>query len=162
MTKFDPFDIENSFYEYNLNITNEEIYQILLLVKYFDSPDCKTTFQKLNVLNFPTLKNLKKQITDILDKHELLLSNNWAQLYNKNQFHSIHIHEGSTLSGIIYVKGNNSSPTMFYSKKFTEYEHKFKLNKLLLFPSTIPHEVKPLKKDEERLVISFNTSEICQ
>jgi hypothetical protein len=26
-----------------------------------------------------------------------------------------------------------------------------------MFPSHIPHEVKELKKDEERLIVSFNT-----
>jgi len=158
MIKFDPFDYENSFYEYDLNITDDEINQISVLVKNFNASDCKSTFQELNVLNFPALKNLKKQITDILDKHKLFLSNNWAQFYNKGDSHGVHIHEGSVLSGIIYIRGNNCTPTSFFSKKFIEYVHEFKPNKLLLFPSTTPHEVKTLKKDEERLVISFNAT----
>jgi hypothetical protein len=151
MIKFDPFDYENSFYEYDLNITDDEVNQIFVLVKNSKALDCKTTFQELNVLNFPALKNLKKQITDILDKYNLFLSNNWAQFYNKGDSHGVHIHERSVLSGIIYL-------TSFFSKQFIEYVHEFKPNKLLLFPSTTPHEVKTLKKDEERLVISFNAT----
>ena len=76
MINFDPFIDENLFYEYQLKITDKEIDQILFLVKNFNSSECKTTYQNLNVLNFPILKNLKKQVTNILDKHKLLLKNN--------------------------------------------------------------------------------------
>ena len=167
MVKFDPFAHENLFYEYILKITNEEVNQILMMVKNLDAygskeiSECKTTFTTFNILNFPILKNLKKQITNILDKHKLFLDNNWAQLYNTDHGHSIHFHESSIYSGIIYIKGNNPSPTIFYSKKFNPYDHKFKANTLLLFPSMIPHEVKTLKKDEERLIISFNAGKVC-
>ena len=44
----------------------------------------RSTFFNLNILNFPLLTNVKKQIVDILDEKKLYLSNNWAQLYNKN------------------------------------------------------------------------------
>ena len=156
--KFDPFIDEHLFYEYNLKITDEEINQVLLLVNNMNSPNQKTTYNNLNVLNFPALKNLKKQVTDILDKHEILLADNWAQLYNKGNKHNIHTHYGSIYSGIIYLKGNNPSSTVFYSGVFKKYFHDFKKNTLLMFPSNIPHEVMPLEKDEERLIISFNTT----
>ena len=156
--KFDPFEFENLFYEYKLKITNQEINQILLLLKNLKSHEQLTTYKYLNVLNFPILKNLKKQITDILDNHKLLLTNNWAQLYNNGHGHGVHNHYGSIYSGIIYIKGNKPSPTIFYSKNFDRYFHKFKKNTLLMFPSMIPHEVRPLEKDEERLVTSFNTT----
>lgn len=155
---FDPFIHEHLFYEYSLKITDQEIDQILILLK--NSKEQFTTFEYLNVLNFPVLKNLRKQITDILDNHKLLLSNNWAQLYNKGNEHSIHNHYGSIYSGIIYLKGENPSPTIFYDKNFDDYFHHFKKNTLLLFPSMTPHEVKPLEKNEERLIISFNTDRV--
>jgi len=155
---FDPFIHENLFYEYKLKITNQEINQILLLLKNLNLKQQLTTYQYLNVLNFPVLKNLKKQITDILDNHKLLLANNWAQLYNKENRHSVHNHYGSIYSGIIYIKGNKPSPTIFYSDHFNSYSHNFKKNILLMFPSMIPHEVRTLEKDEERLIISFNTN----
>ena len=161
MIKFDPFVHENIFYEYMLKITDEEINQILMLVKHSNLSECKTTFNILNILNFPILKNIKKQIIDILDQHKLFLGNNWAQLYNTNHGHSIHAHVTSIYSGILYIKGENPSPTTFYSKNFDSYNYKFKANTLLLFPSMIPHEVKTLKKDEERLIISFNTGKVC-
>jgi len=156
--KFDPFEYENLFYEYKVKINDDEINQILYLVKNINSPNQKTTYKYLNVLNFPILKKLKEQIINILDKHELCLLDNWAQLYNKNNLHGVHNHYGSIYSGIIYLKGNKPSPTIFYDKNFNFYEHKFKNNTLLMFPSIIPHEVRSLKLNEERLIISFNTN----
>ena len=82
--KFDPFAYEHLFYEYELEITDVEINQILFLVQNVDKKDQKTTYQYLNVLNFPVVKNLKNQIISILDKHKLYLADNWAQLYNKS------------------------------------------------------------------------------
>ena len=154
---FDPFSYEHLFHEYVLEITEAEVNQVLLLTKDVNTKDQKTTYENLNVLNFPVLKKLKKQITDILDKHKLLLDNNWAQLYNKENEHGIHNHYGSIYSGIIYLKGVNCSPTYFYDSIFKYYVHNFKKNTLLMFPSIVPHEVKKLKTNEERLIISFNT-----
>ncbi len=156
--KFDPFEYQNLFYKYKLKITNDEINQVLFLLKNLKSSEQLTTFEYLNVLNFPILKDLKKQITDILDKYKLLLDGNWAQLYNEGNKHSLHTHPASIYSGIIYMKGKDSSPTIFYDKNFDKYYHKFEENTLLLFPSYIPHEVKTLKNNENRLIISFNTS----
>jgi hypothetical protein len=160
--KFDPFEHENLFYQYRVKITNDEINQILLLLKnknltYTEQP---TTYKYLNILNFPLLKNLRKQVISILNNHGLLLENNWAQLYNKNNYHSLHNHYQSIYSGIIYLSGKNCSPTVFYGGfKLKKYLHDFKKNTLLMFPSMIPHEVQSLKKNEERLIISFNTHE---
>tara|TARA_R110000822_G_scaffold293737_1_gene415771 strand:- start:35 stop:523 length:489 start_codon:yes stop_codon:yes gene_type:complete len=158
MKKFDPFSYEHLFYEYKIKITTDEINQTLILLKNINTNDQKTTFDYLNIINIPILKKFKKQITDILDKHNLVLTNNWAQLYNSNNKHIIHNHYGSFYSGIIYMDGLEPSPTIFYDSLFNMYRHKFKKNTLLMFPSMTPHEVKSLKKDEQRLIISFNTT----
>ena len=155
MSSFDPFEYQNTFYEYDLDISVDEINQILFLVRDVQTNEQKNTYQYLNVLNFPILKNLKQQIIAILNSHELLLRNNWAQLYNKDDSHDVHTHLGSDYSGIIYIQGK--SPTLFYDRSFGSYSYEFKKNKLLLFPSDIPHQVKKLDSNEERLVVSFNT-----
>jgi hypothetical protein len=157
--KFDPFSYQNCFYKYKLKINYNEINQIIFLLKNDKKlHDQKTTFNQLNVLNFPLLKNIKSQIITILEKKNLLLGNNWAQLYNKKDRHRVHTHPGSDYSGIIYLNQNKTSPTIFYDKHFERYIHQSMENTLLLFPSHIPHEVEPLDKDEERLIISFNTT----
>ena len=153
--QFDPFKKQNSFYKYDLKISKEEINQILILTKSKNTPDQKTTYNSLNILNFPILKNLRKQVISILDKKKLILKNNWSQLYNNKDLHYIHMHEKSDYSGIIYIQGK--TPTVFYSRNYDQHFEKFENNKMILFPSWIPHEVRALQSDENRLIISFNT-----
>ena len=155
--QFDPFERQNSFYKYDIKISKEEINQILILVKSKNTPDQKTTFESLNVLNFPLIKNLREQVISILDKKKLILRNNWAQLYNKNNQHTVHNHPSSVWSGIVYLNPSVASPTIFYDREFRHYTHAFTKNQFLLFPSYIPHEVARVNKDEQRLIISFNT-----
>tara|TARA_Y100000361_G_C11137136_1_gene332684 strand:- start:929 stop:1420 length:492 start_codon:yes stop_codon:yes gene_type:complete len=158
MECFDPFKYQNSFYQYKLKITTEEINQIIFLLKSdVGNKEQKTTYNNLNVLNFPLLKNLKSQIVNILDSHQLLLADNWAQLYNEKDKHGVHIHPNSNYSGIVYLNPNKPSPTVFYDREFYKYFHKGIKDSLILFPSYIPHEVESLNKNEERLIISFNT-----
>ncbi len=169
------------FYEYDVDIKKEEIYQIKLFTLQYENLQINTNKEQLstyysvnniktNILNFPLLKKLKEQIIDILNNHHLFLSNSWVQIYKKNQKHMKHTHINSAYSGIIYVDGNiNSGQTIFYhplrdrivseyDAKFVEiYKPEFKLNKLILFPSYIVHEVLKEKEDSNRTIISFNT-----
>ena len=148
MIEFYPF---SKFYKYKLNVTNDEKNQVKIIMK-----DKFTTYNQLNILNVPTLKDLRKQITDILDKHGLLLNNNFAQRYNKSDRHVVHTHPNSRYSGILYLS-SEGTPTVFYDQWFESYEQPVEENTLLLFPSYTPHEVRFLTEDEDRLVISFNT-----
>jgi hypothetical protein len=119
----------------------------------------RTLYGECNILDIPGLVNLKKQITNILNVHNLVLSNNWAQLYNQNSQHTVHNHPSSVWSGILYLNPSKASPTIFYDREFKHYTHAFKKNQLLLFPSYIPHEVAKVDQDEQRLIISLNTKE---
>jgi|TARA_A100001391_G_scaffold22418_1_gene12385 hypothetical protein len=156
---FDPFHYQNFFHEYKIKSTKDEINQIIFLLKSNkDYEEQKTTFNNLNVLNFPILKNLKSQVIKILESHNLLLGDNWAQLYNELDKHSIHIHPYSDYSGIIYLNPEKPSPTIFYNNFFEKYYYQGAKDIMLLFPSHIPHEVESLNKNEERLIISFNST----
>jgi uncharacterized protein (TIGR02466 family) len=172
-----PFN--DLFYEYDLNIKKKEIDQIKLLLsqheKLIINNDSQlNTFNpinnlRINILNFPILKELKKQIINILDNHKLFLTNSWVQMYKKNQKHVKHTHVNSAYSGLIYVDGNkNSGQTLFYHPlrdrlcnydiNFIEiFKPEFKINKFILFPSYIVHEVLEEKEDFNRTIISFNT-----
>lgn len=157
MRKIDPFD--HNFYEYDLTITEYEKLQTLIYCKDLKEDGMQTSYYKsFDVLNLPALSKLKKQIIKILDKHGLTISNSWAQLYKENNFHAVHTHKSSVKSGIIYMVSQTRLGTLFYNpESFVSYQHPFKRNTLLLFPSHIPHEVRPLEKDEEKYIISFNT-----
>lgn len=167
---YNPFN--DYFYKYVVNITDTEKNQLRLFLnnnkKGFSQQ--KTTFNQLNILNLPLLKNIREQIISILNKHNLLLTNNWAQLYNKDDEHGLHTHPSSIYSGIIYVESNGNDGTVFYhpiskmleslGERFTpKIIEKFKSNTLILFPSFIPHKVLKQNENNNRLIISFNTSE---
>lgn len=155
---FDPFQEQNLFYKYKLQVSQEEIDQILLIInnQRFKNNNQLSTYYTLNILNFPILKNLKNQIITILDNYNLYLENNWVQLYNKEDSHGVHTHTKSHISGILYLCDKGTSTT-FYDREFNTYENNVEKNTLILFPSWIPHEVKKLTTNEKRLVISFNT-----
>tara|TARA_R100000322_G_scaffold157076_1_gene116836 strand:+ start:1171 stop:1692 length:522 start_codon:yes stop_codon:yes gene_type:complete len=154
--KFNAFD---TFYEYKVNVNDEVVKQIKIIFAAANGKDDQlTTFYHLNILNLPVLKSLRDEIINILNEHKILLTSSWAQLYNKKDRHSVHVHQGSRLSGIIYLS-DNCTPTSFYDRVFNSYEHIPTKNTLLLFPSYVPHEVKPLIDNENRLIISFNTTD---
>ncbi len=59
MSSFDPFKYQNCFHTYKLKIKAEEINQVLILVKNLNTGNQKTTYNYLNVLNFPLLNKLQ-------------------------------------------------------------------------------------------------------
>lgn len=97
--------------------------------------------------------------------------NNSKQSYNKQ-----HIHANSTISGVYYVKCNNNSGKICFTRdpkeeyiiettgeivegnKFNYSVAKYspKEGHLLLFPSWLPHYVENNEDDEERISIAFN------
>ena len=167
MKTIDPF--KHNFYVYDISITDTEINQVKNFLENSknkkteeDIFSCLTSYTKLNILNLPLLQNLKKQITNILDENNLVLNDNWGQLYMKGHEHPIHTHENSNYSGIIYLKKNYDHPnsgTWFYSIYGDDnYQFPFTEKKLLLFPSFFPHYVRAVSEDGYRIVISFNSS----
>ena len=166
--KYCPF--EDYFYKYKIKITKEEIQQLSLFLENNNNrEEQETTYNKINILNLPLLKNIKNQILSILDRHNLFLANNWAQLYRKGDKHRIHTHIPSIYSGVLYVNGDGKDGTVFhhpiskiiesFNKKIKTFVmEKFEPGVLILFPSHIPHEVLEQKENNHRLIISFNTN----
>ena len=75
LERYNPF--EDYFYKYRINITKKEIQQLLLFFKNNkNKAKQETTYNQINILNLPLLKNIKNQILLILDKHSLFLDNN--------------------------------------------------------------------------------------
>jgi len=168
--KYSPFN--DLFYKYKINISSQELQQIQIFLKNFKEKKEQqtTTYNIVNILNLPLLKNLKKQIITILKKHKLILKNNWAQLYRKGDFHSKHVHANTCYAGVIYVNGSGKDGTLFhhpngtliesYGKRFkTQYLETFEPGTLILFPGFIEHEVLEQKSENDRTIISFNTIE---
>ena len=156
--KYWPFQF---FYKIPLNILKEEKEQIKFFLHNFEnSTDINqtTTYKKINVLNLPLLKNLRDQVIKIIEPLNLILDNNWAQLYKKGDSHVPHAHYGSEYSGVIYIDGETTEGTNFISPINAQISTaNFNTNDLILFPSNILHYVNIQGDNTNRIIISFNT-----
>jgi len=131
----------------------------------------------LNDLN----KNLKKLITNKINNYadefgiqRQSITNSWVNFQNKNSKLISHVHPGSSISGVLYLKvDKNSSKIYFYNpnpynvilrKKqhnINNYEYMFfqpEIGDLILFPSWLKHGSDVDENmSEERIALSFNT-----
>ena len=145
-------------------------------------------YQSLNIFHgaCPELHGLIAEInkhvenygTNILRlKEKPCVSNLWINVNKYKDYNKAHVHPGSKISGVYYVKvpknsgsivfENSSDPSKYLDPEdvieFNEvnsssWEIKPKENELLLFPSWLKHEVMPhLNLKEDRISIAFNT-----
>jgi len=137
---------------------------------------------------FPNLKDIKKFIENQLvrflkeiegvdtDLAGLRITQSWLNKNKPDEWHPIHHHANSYLSGVLYINClpndgivfNNRFQNLFNNMEFpkkkntiwstTNIEHPVKEGDLILLPSWVPHEVFPNKtKNKERITLAFNT-----
>jgi uncharacterized protein (TIGR02466 family) len=131
--------------------------------------DLKSFFEKsLNVF----FQEIFKPSTNV----RLKITQSWANYSNINQYHNVHNHPNSIISGVFYVNTNENSDKIIFSRHVhtstipydidtEEYNlwnaHNWELDaeegSLLLFPSTLNHRVPSVIGEKERISISFNT-----
>ena len=92
----------------------------------------------------------------------------------KDQYHPLHNHPNSVLSGVLFLSGGGKLPPIRFHRfnplfplelNFTElndfnatcrwFEPVY--GQLILFPSSLLHDVTPNKTDSTRITLSFNT-----
>lgn len=105
---------------------------------------------------------------------DLVITQCWANKTTRMQQHHLHNHSNSFMSGIFYLSDNHAGgETLFFCKntwfelyKWLDFENKPtqistsyipKKGNLLLFPSHIPHRVSPVKDNNTRYTLAFNT-----
>ena len=88
------------------------------------------------------------------------LSNSWFMLNTTNSWNLPHVHPDSYISGVLYVKATPSDKigNLYVIKDTSTAEYVPVEGELLLFHSSLLHMVGPNQTNEERIVISFNTS----
>ena len=115
-----------------------------------------------NCLN--TVKNELQLKCDGLE-----ITSSWGNVSGKDQWHWVHTHPNSLVSGILYLTDSNAS-TWFSVANFWSSSNTIKLRQdhqvihkhptikgdLLIFPSTLVHSVDQHKKVEKRYTLSFN------
>jgi uncharacterized protein (TIGR02466 family) len=135
------------------------------------------------ILNNPMLydikqfieKNIKEYVRQVYmsDSLDIYITQSWANYTKPKEYHHLHSHPNSVISGVFYVsakedednirfhKGTQSAFT-FESRGGNKYISsnvtvKVKSGDLIIFPSTFIHEVPMTESNETRISIAFNT-----
>ena len=142
------------------------------------------TSTNVRVLELPELANLKNIIlNDVYEYFEKVISPrdsiepyitiSWTNVTETDGFHHKHTHGNSILSGVLYVIADASSDSiLFYDEVYKTIELRPKnwnvwnspsweipvaTGDLLLFPSSLNHEVRVIKKsNHKRISLAFN------
>lgn len=163
------FDV--SFYEIELEFDNFSVINFLQNHKMTKEEMMTTYYEFENVLERKELEDFKNHIYDhvylfvknVLKKEKVILKESWFQAYEQNSYHPIHIHgiREKNWSLIYYIQVSPiSARTTIYMPGYPyvpEIKKSIipKKDKLVLFPSYLPHQVE-LNKDSSRIILSAN------
>tara|TARA_Y100000817_G_scaffold92602_1_gene72155 strand:- start:40576 stop:41196 length:621 start_codon:yes stop_codon:yes gene_type:complete len=131
-----------------------------------------------NVLDLPDWKLLKDVVQTELDlilkdfykldlsNIKLVVTQSWLNVNNDSEYHPMHTHTNSMLSGIIYLNTSEEDAIRFTDNKFNTRMSfvsipnmvlPVKKGDIILFDSQLPHSVDAAKRKEKRVSLAFNT-----
>ena len=130
--------------------------------------------EKLNSWFLEEINAYKENIICPYFSLDLYISQSWINISKKGQWHHRHRHPNSVLSGVFYIQSNESDKIYFQKGGYEQInipvkEGKFNLfnstswwlentpGNLLLFPSSLAHEVPSVEGHKDRISLSFNT-----
>jgi len=125
-------------------------------INFVSGKEMQTSFGTKNKIQ----ECIQKYLQDYFAKHKLVLDNIWAQKYFNGR-HSAHVHHNAHTSFVWYVQAENDcSKIIFYNPGWPYVDtHRFEVQPytgtLLLFNSSIPHEVLP-NGNQTRNIIAGN------
>lgn len=106
------------------------------------------------------------------DNVEIYITQSWFNYAKKNQYHPLHIHPNSIISGVFYFNVDDNDGIEF-SKSMSDMFcivpseiHAFNMQStkisvekgdLILFPSNLIHSVAKINSDYQRISLAFNT-----
>ena len=163
------FDI--SFYEMQVPFNNTEVIKFIENLDMHEFQMMTTFGQEKQILEKEPMTNFKNNllyylnifVKKVINKNQFTVKESWIQTYSENSYHPLHIHgmAENEWSLIYYIQATDkSSETNLYSPghPYIDAVKKSvvpKTNKLVLFPSSLPHDVPP-NKDKERIILSAN------
>jgi uncharacterized protein (TIGR02466 family) len=177
------FPVPIYFCKLNKNLTKEEINHVNFHKKNIYPNVGNKTSYKNYVLNDKVFKNLKKNLTLIIQDYfknivipeyniTPYITQSWLNFTNINEYHHKHSHPNSLISGVLYIKAHkdfdkiefykeNESTIEIFSEKINEFNYKswwFPVETLdvVLFPSYLNHAVLSKKEKNERISLAFN------
>ena len=137
-----------------------------------------------NILEKENLIDLRKFIEDSLHEYVmsticpkydtyLRITQSWLNWTEQGQFHHMHNHPNSLISGVFYVNANKEADKIyFYKSEYSQIQISpaewniynsarwwFSVGSgdLILFPSSLMHSVETVSGNETRISIAFNT-----
>ena len=120
------------------------------------------------------IKSYTQNLLKLDSSIDLYITQSWLNKAEKDQYHPLHNHPNSVLSGVLFLSGGGKLPPIRFHRfnplfplelNFTElndfnatcrwFEPVY--GQLILFPSSLLHDVTPNKTDSTRITLSFNT-----
>lgn len=168
------------------SLTAKEMAILDIFAKETRKNDGNTTSINNYVLDHNDLQDLKEFFQHYIDTFvqriiipktdvELYITQSWVNYTKAGQYHHIHTHPNSVISGVFYINASNDK-IYFHNKKIPTYMLDFETddyqlfnskswffevntNDVFLFPSTLDHNVETLdaKREDVRISLSFNT-----
>ena len=130
------------------------------------------TLEKLNKFIMDCFNTYAENVLRIKDNVSLDVTQSWVNFTKKGQYHHKHNHSNSVLSGVFYVKADETmDKIMFFKEGYDQIKlepkdynvhnsdswfFNVKSNQFAVFPSSLTHMV-PATETEERVSISCNT-----
>jgi uncharacterized protein (TIGR02466 family) len=135
------------------------------------------------ILNKKPLAKLKKEIQlrienyfleviNPINKIKPYITQSWLNWTTNNQFHHMHSHPNSVVSGVLYIDADpNCDKITFYNSKYTQIDFKIKeanlfnsgswffpvySGMLIMFPSHLTHKVEVKESNNLRKSLAFN------
>lgn len=146
-----------------------------------DNSFANTISKNKSVLNDLKFKNLKKWLQKGVDSYvrdvmkynqgDYYITQSWITFTDKNQKHHRHNHWNSVLSGVFYFTDSDAkinfysvyepfiiNPTVSEHNMFNSltWSYPAEKGKLILFPSTIKHDVSTQQEEGTRISLAFN------
>jgi len=121
------------------------------------------------------MKHIYQYVRDIINPRDELnfyITSSWLNWTDKNQYHHLHAHPNSLISGVYYINADSNKDKLIFERNtYTPFEitpKEYNLfnsqiwwipvekNKLVLFPSSLFHKVATVKEDYTRISLAFN------
>jgi uncharacterized protein (TIGR02466 family) len=136
------------------------------------------------ILNEPEMADLNKFVTKQLNEYvkqvykpkysaEAFVTQSWLNWTKKGEFHHKHNHSNSFISGVLYISTDSTKDKIqFYKPEYTQLQlatdtydifnsHSWWFNVvtggIVLFPSSLTHEVANVVADDTRVSLAFNS-----
>ena len=136
------------------------------------------------ILNEPKMANLNKFVTNQLNEYvkrvykpkypaEVFITQSWLNWTKKGESHHKHTHPNSFISGVLYIATDSTKDTItFYNSDYkqlqlapktfdilnsTSWWFSVKTGDIVMFPSSLTHNVENVIADDVRVSLAFNS-----